>query len=127
MIGISMKRIILAAAGLMLAAAPTAFAQAERTVPDWPDTKMVPAATGVTTPAAPGTELSSLGIRQELTNNLVKAGYTGVKVVPSAFIIEAANKSGQPVIMFISPDSMTVFTAEDAKGKDARVPPRAAK
>ena len=66
-------------------------------------------------------------MRQQLSDNLTKAGYTNVKVMPEAFIIEANSKAGDPVTMFLSPDSMTVFTAQDPKGQDPKTAPTAAK
>jgi hypothetical protein len=59
-------------------------------------------------------------LRKTLAGDLQKAGYTDVTIVPEAFIVQAKNKAGDPVTMFLSPDSMTVFTATDAKGKDAK-------
>ena len=69
---------------------------------------------------------ATTSMRQQLSDNLTKAGYTDVKVMPEAFIIKANNKAGEPVIMFLSPYSMTVFTAKDPKGQDAKTAPTAA-
>jgi hypothetical protein len=66
-------------------------------------------------------------MRQQLSDNLAKSGYTNVRVMPEAYIIQANNKAGEPVTMFLSPDSMTVFTAQDPKGQDAKTAPTAAK
>ena len=119
--GTSMKRELLTGIGVLLVASSVAFAQsppAATTVPGYPDTKIVPVAnTPATTPAS-GTEASGANLRQTLSSNLQKAGYTDVKIMPDAFIVEAKNKSGEPVMMFLTPDSMTVFTAQDAKGQD---------
>jgi len=54
---------------------------------------------------------------------LKKAGYTDVKVVPESFIVETKNKSGEQTIIFLSPDPMTVFTAQDPKGRDTKTAP----
>jgi hypothetical protein len=109
-----MKRVLLTGAALLLAASTVAYAQTTPAVPGFPDVKVLP----VDTTPAPAKD--GFGIRQQLAANLTKAGFTDVKIVPEAFLVQATNKSGDPVMMFISPDSMTVFTAEDAKGKDAR-------
>jgi hypothetical protein len=110
-----MKHVILAAA-LLMGAAPVAFAQAPATdVPGFPGAKIVPIDKAAPTP----TPAQGMGIRQQLAANLTKAGYTDVKIVPEAFIV----KDGHPVRMFISPDSMTVFTATNAKGQDAATAP----
>ena len=45
-------------------------------------------------------------IRQKLQNN----GYTDVKVVPSSFLVEAKDKSGDPVMMMIGPHMTTIIT-----------------
>jgi len=112
-----MKRTLLAAGAVMLMASGAAYAQTTKpAVPGYPDVKDVPVDT---TPTATMPADGS-GIRQQLAANLQKAGFTGVKIVPEAFIIQATNKSGDPVVMLLSPDSLTVFTADDAKGKDAR-------
>jgi hypothetical protein len=47
------------------------------------------------------------GIRQQLQDQLTKAGYSDVKIVPSSFFVEAKDKNGNPVQMVISPDSIT--------------------
>jgi hypothetical protein len=66
-------------------------------------------------------------MRMQLSDNLTKAGYTDVKVVPEAFLVEAKNKAGERVVMFLSPDSTTVFTAQDAKGQETKTAPLASK
>jgi len=78
-------------------------------------------------PATPAKQAAATSMRQQLSDNLTKAGYTNVKVMPDAFLVEASNKAGDPVTMFLSPDSMTVFTAEDPKGQDTKTAPTAAK
>jgi hypothetical protein len=47
----------------------------------------------------------------ELRQRVTDAGFTDVKVVPSSFVVQAKNKAGHPVLMQISPDSMTILTA----------------
>ncbi len=56
-------------------------------------------------------ELHHTNIRQELQDQLAKAGYTSVKITPSSFFIEAKDKQGNPVQMVIGPDSFTEITA----------------
>ena len=48
-------------------------------------------------------ELHHTNIRQELQDQLAKAGYTSVKITPSSFFIEAKDKQGNPVQMVIGP------------------------
>ena len=47
---------------------------------------------------------------QELRQKLTSAGFTEVKVVPSSFVVSAKDKDGRPVMMRITPTSMTVLT-----------------
>ena len=63
--------------------------------------------------------------RQKLMTNLQKAGFTNVKVTPDSFIVEAKDKSGDPVTMFLDADSMVVFTNADSDGVSRNVPPDA--
>jgi methionine-rich copper-binding protein CopC len=46
----------------------------------------------------------------ELRQNLTSAGFTDVKVVPSSFVVSAKDKNGHPVVMHITPHSMTLMT-----------------
>jgi hypothetical protein len=124
-----MKRALLAGVGMLLAASSMSYAQTApgaKAVPGYPDVKVLPV-DSATKPAPAGTQASGTSMRQQLSDNLRKAGYTDVKVVPEAFIVEAKNKAGEAVTMFLSPDSMTVFTAQDPKGQDTKTAPMAAK
>ena len=49
-------------------------------------------------------------LRQQLMNQLEKAGYTQVKVTPSSFFVEAKDKKGDAVAMVIGPDSFAEVT-----------------
>src|SRR5579863_6326429 len=53
---------------------------------------------------------SGPGLRQQLTNGLQQSGFTNIKVVPESFLVQANDKSGNPVTMFIGPNSATEFT-----------------
>ncbi|MGA2999612.1 PRC-barrel domain-containing protein [Bradyrhizobium sp.] len=44
------------------------------------------------------------------SNCLQQSGFTNIKVVPDSFLVQANDKSGNPVTMFIGPDSATEFT-----------------
>ena len=122
-----MKRELLVGLGMLLAASSISYAQttpAVKAVPGYPDVKVLPVDSAAK-PATPATEAAATSMRQQLSDNLTKAGYTDVKVVPEAFIVEAKNKAGEQVRMFLTPDSMTVFTAQDPKGQDAKTVPAA--
>lgn len=61
----------------------------------------------------------SMNIRQTITQELEKAGYTNVKVAPASFVAEAKDKQGRPVTMVINPDSVTTVTALSDQSKQA--------
>lgn len=54
--------------------------------------------------------MSASSIRSHLMQDLKKAGYTDVQIVPASFVAEAKDKQGHPVTMLISPDSFTTIT-----------------
>ena len=49
-------------------------------------------------------------LRQEVQTNLQSAGFTDIKIMPEAFLVRAKDKSGNPVMMVINPDSITAVT-----------------
>src|ERR1700722_2204619 len=49
-------------------------------------------------------------LMQRLTTNLEESGFTNVKVMPAAFSVQADDKSGNPVKMFITPNSIAEVT-----------------
>jgi hypothetical protein len=69
-------------------------------------------------------------IQQQVQNNLQQAGFTDIRIMPSSFLVRAKDKAGNPVMMVISPDSVTAVTeitapagmAPSAQG-GANVPP----
>ena len=46
---------------------------------------------------------------QKIHDKLVEQGYSEVQVVPQSFLISAKDKNGNPVMMLIGPNSMTVL------------------
>ncbi|MDT7951386.1 MAG: hypothetical protein RQ966_07770 [Acetobacteraceae bacterium] len=42
-----------------------------------------------------------------MRNDLEKAGFTDVHVMPSSFLVRAKDKQGRPIMMVINPDSVT--------------------
>ena len=124
-----MKRELLAGIGMLLAASSMSYAQstpAAPAVPGYPNVKVLPV-DAAAKPATAATQAAGTNVRQELTKNLQTAGYTDVKVVPDGFMVEAKDKAGAPVVMFLTPDSMTVYTAQDAKGQSTKTAPLASK
>lgn len=49
-------------------------------------------------------------LQQQITSNLQQSGFTNVHVMPDSFLVQANDKAGNPVTMFITPDSMTEVT-----------------
>jgi hypothetical protein len=76
---------------------------------------------------------SSLGdsqtIQQQVQNNLQQAGFTDIQIMPSSFLVRAKDQAVNPVMMVISPDSVTAVTeitapagvAPSTQGGDANV------
>ena len=54
----------------------------------------------------------SASLRQTLRTDLQKAGFTNVRVVPDSFLVQAKDRTGQPVAMIINPHSMTELIDE---------------
>lgn len=57
-------------------------------------------------------------LRQQVKDNLSKAGFTDIKIMPTSFMVRAKDQSGNPVMMVINPDSFTEVTAVQ-NNKDA--------
>ncbi len=51
-------------------------------------------------------------ISQRLRDDLSKAGFTDITIMPSSFLVRAKDSQGNPVMMVINPDSLTEVTAE---------------
>jgi hypothetical protein len=95
-----MKRTTLVAAAILTTVSSAALAQA--TSPN----SSAPPASATAKPQAGGP-----GLRQQLTNSLQQSGFTDIKIVPDSFLVQANDKSGNPVTMFIGPNSATEFTS----------------
>ncbi len=46
-------------------------------------------------------------LQQQVRGNLRQAGFTDIKVVPDSFLVQAKDKSGNPITMMINPGSLT--------------------
>ena len=55
-------------------------------------------------------------IAQKMRDDLSKAGFTDIHIMPSSFLVRARDSSGNPVMMVINPDSITAITGESASG-----------
>jgi hypothetical protein len=111
-----MQRAVLTGAALLMTLSSASFAQ----------TGSAPiadsAATAPTQTATQGTKTDGRSLRQQLTANLQQSGFTDVKVMPNSFVVQATDKSGNPMTMFIKPNSVTEFTADNSdsqRGSDS--------
>ena len=53
-------------------------------------------------------------ISQRLRDDLSKAGFTNITIMPSSFLVRAKDSQGNPVMMVINPDSLTEVTEQSA-------------
>jgi hypothetical protein len=100
-----MKTATLVALAMLTTASSAAFAQANS-----------PSDTPANT--APGkAQANGATVRQQLTTNLTQSGFTDVKLMPESFLVQAKDKTGNPVTMFITPDSVAeVTTTTNGRG-----------
>jgi hypothetical protein len=69
-----------------------------------------PATTGSIASQSDSTQNPSTPIRQQVQQNLSKAGFTDIKIMPESFLVRAKDPSGNAVMMVINPDSVTAVT-----------------
>lgn len=53
---------------------------------------------------------------QQMIKNLHESGFADVKVMPNSFLVQANDKSGNPVTMFITPNSIAEITIHKKSG-----------
>ena len=99
-----MRQIVLTGAVWLAMASPAAFAQTAAPNGAVPN--------GNAGSAEPSDHGRTGDIRQQLLTNLRDAGFTDVRVMPDSFLVQAKDRSGNPVTMFINPTSMAVITQE---------------
>ncbi len=58
-------------------------------------------------------------VSQKLRNDLTKAGFSDITIMPSSFLVRAKDSDGNPVMMVINPDFITAVTAQTAPMKGA--------
>jgi len=56
----------------------------------------------------------SMHIAQKMRDDLGKAGFTDIHIMPSSFLVRAKDSAGNPVMMVVNPDSVTAITEENA-------------
>ncbi len=102
-------RSIFLGVGVVLAFATSALAQS-------PNSAQPSSPSSVPTPSQATGSISSQGqnsstqIRDKVQQNLSKAGFTDIKVMPESFLVRAKDPSGNLVMMVINPDSVTAVT-----------------
>ncbi len=64
----------------------------------------------VSTGTNPGPQQSSQTIPQEIRQKLASDGFTNIQIVPGSFLVNAKDKNGDPVMMVLGPQSMTILT-----------------
>jgi hypothetical protein len=72
------------------------------------------AATGSANDSSTTTPKDTMQVQQQLRQDLSKAGYSDIKIVPGSFLVQAKDKQGNETEMMISPHSMTEVTALSA-------------
>jgi hypothetical protein len=93
-----MKTTSLVTAAILSTVSSVAFAQTN------------PASTSPANTTVGKTQTGGSNVRQQVTTNLQQSGFTDVKVMPEAFLVQAKDKAGNPVTMFITPDSLAEVT-----------------
>jgi hypothetical protein len=58
---------------------------------------------------------------QKLRDDLTKAGFTNITIMPSSFLVRAKDSQGNPVMMIVNPDSLTEVTEQAIGHSDAPV------
>ena len=76
-------------------------------------TDTAPAASTNGQSATPKTQAPA-HVSQKLRDDLTKAGFTNITIMPSSFLVRAKDSEGNPMMMVINPDSVTEVTAESA-------------
>jgi hypothetical protein len=85
---------------LALAVSGAVFAQSTNVTPNAP--------APVVAKQQKGNQQSALTI-EKLTQDMQKAGFTEVKVLEDAFLIQAKTKDGNPIVMSIGPNGMSAL------------------
>jgi hypothetical protein len=77
---------------------------------------LVPAATFSQTTA---TDEALRNLPQKIHDELAAKGFKDVKIVPGSYIVSGKDKDGNPVMMVIGPNSMTMMTGAPDDGSGA--------
>lgn len=55
-------------------------------------------------------------VREQMSSSLKQAGFTDIHIVPDSYLVQAKDKSGNPVALFVGPNSVTEMVAEGSAG-----------
>ena len=72
------------------------------------------------TQSAPGAKAPA-HLVQKLRDDLTRAGFTNITIMPSSFLVRARDSEGNPVMMVVNPDSLTEVTG--SQGAAHKEPP----
>lgn len=109
-----MKRAVITSAAALMSMSSAAFAQTNAA----PARGQASDAPGKSAQAGIQANGASTDVQQELAANLQKAGFTNIKIVANSFLVQATDKSGNPVTIFLRPDSMTVVSEAEGRGRN---------
>lgn len=105
-----MKRLIAATAALILSAGLASAATTTSRAPT----------NGQNQTNAQTNAGSTHNVRQQIEDNLTKAGFTDIKIMPESFLIRAKDKNGNPMMMVVNPDSVTEIQAVGMNNSNAK-------
>lgn len=100
-----MKSLLTASAIAVLLAAPAAFAQSQ--------------ASNSPTSQSSASSSQSMAAASKIQQDLKDAGFTDVKVVAESFVVQAKSKDGNPVLMTIGPQGMSVFESMNTNAESS--------
>ena len=100
-----------AAYALAVLTVATATASAQSNAAPTAPSQQQPAQTAI------GAAKNSQSLRQQVAANLKQSGFTDVKIVPNSFLVQAKDKSGNPVTMWLNPKSFTEVVAMSDEGQ----------
>jgi hypothetical protein len=75
--------------------------------------------------SAQTTDAQGPHMSQKLHDDLVKAGFTDISIMPQSLLVRAKDAQGNPVMMVINPDSLTEVT-DKSEGAGAGMKPKEA-
>jgi hypothetical protein len=67
--------------------------------------------------AAPNSQAPA-HLGRKLRDDLMRAGFTNITIMPSSFLVRARDSQGNAVMMVVNPDSLTEVTEKAAPHKE---------